>query len=113
MEPLFKKVVGLRPKDFSPFISRWCNSYLGCGGFTIKFGFTRVNIIVDIGFGKNAPGKTLPEKCPGEKIPLPENIPKGIKLPFKKIKLYLRLNMMECTIRSRNLEEFLTVRSCS
>ena len=79
MEPLFKKVVGLRPKDFSPFISRWCNSYLGCGDFTIKFGFTRVNIIVDIGFVKNAPGKTLPEKCPGEKNSTPRELPQRNK----------------------------------
>lgn len=59
------------------------------------------------------PGKHSQKNAPGKKIPLPENCPKGIKQPFKKIKLYLRLNMMGCTIRSRNSEEFLTVRSCS
>ena len=56
---------------------------------------------------KNAPRKVLP------RIPFPrENYHQGIKLPFKKFKLYVRLNMIRWIIKPRNLEELFNVRCC-
>ena len=51
---------------------------------------------------KIAPGKTL----------LPENNLQGIKLPFRKFRLYFMPNMLGWTIRHHNLEELLTVGCC-
>ena len=52
-------------------------------------------------------GKDPPEKRSSGKTPLllqsPENYPQGIKLLLKKLKWYLRLDIMECIIRPRNV----------
>ena len=56
------------------------------------------------------------EKCPqkiaSDKPPLPENSLQGIKLSFRKFKLYFRPNMIRWTIRPHNLKGLLTVGSC-
>ena len=53
------------------------------------------------------------EKCPykiaSDKAPLLENNLQGIKPPFRKFRFYFRPNIIGCSIRSRNLEELLTV----
>ena len=58
------------------------------------------------------PREEYPQKIALDKPPVPENSLQRIKLPFRKLRLCFRPNMIGWTIRPHNLEELLTV-GCS